>query len=87
MAVSGEGLGVDGPEADMWSQKLLVDAATEEGGNVNLKLFGIHVVDQVHKNFFRTAVMKVMDQEEDFFHNVKFKSNSVVDGFPRSILR
>lgn len=61
MAVAGKGFGIDGPEPDMGLQELLVDAAAEEGGDVDLKFLGIHIVDQIHEDLFSAAVMEVMD--------------------------
>ena len=63
MAVAGEGLGIDGPVMDMGSQKLLVDTAAEKGGDMDIKFFGIHIIDQVHEDLFSTAVPQVVDEE------------------------
>lgn len=61
-------LRTDGPVVDVGHEKLLVDAE-EEGDNVNIKLFGVHVVDQIHGDFLITTVVQILDQAEDLCHN------------------
>ena len=77
MAVAGEGLGLDRTVMDVGSQKLLIDTATKEGHDGYIKLFGVHIVDQVHQNFFSAAVTQVVDEKKDFSHIFKSVNISI----------
>lgn len=79
MAVAPDHVLIDGPQANMGLQKLLVDAAAEEGGDSDIKFFGIHVVDQVHQHLLSAALAQVMDQKEDLF--LHFLLRVIIWGF------
>jgi hypothetical protein len=70
MAVSGERLGENRPEVHMGSQKLLVDATTEKSSDRNIKLFGIHVVDQIDENLLCTSLAQIVNKEEYLFFHI-----------------
>ena len=53
----------------MGLQKLLVNAAAEKGRHGNIKFCRIHVIDQVHQHLLGTSLPKIMDEEENFYHD------------------
>ena len=66
MRISPDCLFVADDQTDMLCQKLLIDTSAKESHHRNIKLGLIHIVDQVHKHLFGTAMAKIMDKEQDF---------------------
>ena len=52
-----------GSVVDMGGKELLVDAHVEQRHDRNIKLRGIHVIDQVNQDFFRPARTKIVNQK------------------------
>ena len=62
----------------MRRKKLFIDSAAELRHHSNVKLRAVHIIDQIYKNLFGTALPEVMDKKQYFRHIVSVSSNYIV---------